>query len=75
MSFIHSDVDKLFINFVGFTIDQANLSTNTTGKVRVSTERFCFFPFGGGLGFWSFLNIKLAPFQFKLNRLLFQASH
>lgn len=52
MFFIHSDVDKLFINFIGFRTDQANFSINTTGKVKVW--------FGGGLGF--FLNIKLAPF-------------
>lgn len=49
MFFIYSDVDKIFINSMGFRIDQANFSTNTTGKVQVSTES-CGLVFGGGLG-------------------------
>lgn len=56
MFFIHSHVHKLFIDFMGFRIDQANFSTNTMGKVQVSTE-YCNLVFGGGLGFLVFFLI------------------
>lgn len=43
--FISSNADKQFINFMGFSTGQANSSTDTTGKVQVSTEAFCFLVF------------------------------
>lgn len=44
--FISSNVDKQFINFMGFSTGQANFSADTT--VQVSIEGFCFLVFGCG---------------------------